>query len=56
MNAEELETKIVKTEAAIARLDDRINWILRKIDYRKRRLRELGKKRTEVLNFLLDLR
>jgi uncharacterized coiled-coil protein SlyX len=55
MNAAELEQRINQTKAAMDRLEDRIRWLIKKVDYRRRRLRELGKKRAEELNMKLDL-
>lgn len=56
MNAKQLEDRINQTRAAIDRLELRANWLFKKIDYRKRRIRELGQKRAEALNLKLDLR
>lgn len=56
MNEKELEIEIGKNLVAIQRMEERITWILKKIENRRRKIRELGKLRTESLNLKLDLR
>lgn len=55
MNAKDLQSRIDKTRAAIDRLSDRIEWLEMKVDYRRRRIRELGRLLSDELNFRLPL-
>ena len=55
MTPKQLDEKMNRTVAAIRRLDQRIEWILKKIEYRRRRIRELGRLRSEELSMKLPL-
>jgi hypothetical protein len=55
MTPQQLDGKINRTLAAIQRLDQRIEWLLKKIEYRRRRIRELSKLRSEELNMKLPI-
>ena len=55
MTPRQLDEKIDRTQAAIRRLDQRIEWLLKKIEYRRRRIRDLGKLRSGELNLKLPI-
>lgn len=53
MTPQQLDEKINRTKAAIKRLDQRVEWLFKKIEYRRRRIRELCKLRNEEFNIKL---
>ena len=55
MTPKQLDEKIDRTVAAIERLNQRIEWLLKKIEYRRRRIRELSKLRSEALTMKLTI-
>jgi len=55
MTPKQLDEKLDRTLAAIRRLESRINWLINKVEYRRRRVRELGKLRSETLTMKLPL-
>jgi hypothetical protein len=55
MTTQQIDTKLARTTQSIKRLDERINWLLKKVEYRRRRIRELGKLRNETLSMNLPL-
>jgi hypothetical protein len=55
MTTQQIDAKLARTTQSIKRLDERINWLLKKVEYRRRRIRELGKLRNETLSMNLPL-
>jgi hypothetical protein len=55
MTPKQIDQKIERTLSAVHRIEQRIDWLLKKIEYRRRRIRELGKLLSDKLNFRLPL-
>ena len=55
MTPKQIDGKMDRTLAAIRRIESHIEWLTKKVDYRRRRIRELSKLRAEALTMKLPL-
>ena len=55
MTPKQIDEKLNRTLSAIYRLEDRIEWLIKKVESRRRRMRELGRLRSEILTMKLPI-